>query len=110
MRFDLPAGPGVPAAAISLGNEPSESADVDSFGNPAQSGFYESPTIDADAGPSGDGPAVPRRTIIAIKGTKEWGEWLATASKASGVPAAVLVEVALAEWASRHGFTAPPGR
>jgi hypothetical protein len=34
---------------------------------------------------------VTRRTIIAIKGTKEWGEWLASASKISGVPAAVLV-------------------
>ena len=75
-----------------------------------QSGFYESPTVDADAGPSPDGTAVPRRTIIAIKGTREWGEWLASASKASGVPAAVLVEVALAEWASRHGYPAPPGR
>jgi hypothetical protein len=110
MRFDLPAGPGEPAAALSPGTEPSESVEVDSFGNPAQSGFYESPTVDAAAGPSPEGPAVSRRTIIAIKGTKEWGDWLASASKVSGVPAAVLVEVALAEWAARHGYTAPPGR
>jgi hypothetical protein len=102
MRFDLPGGSGPPSAA--------PGAEVDPFGNPAQSGFYESPTVDADAGPSAGGPAVPRRTIIAIKGTKEWGEWLASASKASGMPAAVLVEVALAEWAARHGYTAPPGR
>ena len=83
--------------------------DVDPFENPAQSGYYESPTLDEDAA-SPDEVSGRRRTIIAVKGTKEWGEWLASLSGASRLPAAVLVEVALAEWASLHGYPAPPKR
>jgi len=99
MRFDLPAAPD--GGATAPGPDP--------FGTSALSGFYESPTVDEDEA-AGAGPAAARRTVVAVKGTREWGEWLASASKVTGMPAAALIEVALAEWATRHGFTPPPAR
>jgi hypothetical protein len=110
MRFDLQtrpeAAPDLPPAVIDAAEDQRGGAD---FGHPAQSGFYESPTIDADLDRSED-TSVPRRTVLAIRGTQEWGDWLASVSKLSGQPAAVLVEKAIAEWATRHGYPAPPRR
>jgi len=111
MRFDLPAsrdsGPAGPSAATP-GEKPG--GNPDPFGSSALSGFYESATVEEDEPRAGTGPTVIRRTVVAVKGTKEWGEWLASASKVSGMPAAAMIEVALAEWATRHGYPAPPGR
>src|SRR4051794_27950581 len=117
MRFDLPArpgaDPGLPPAVIAAGGDPrpgaGEGADADPFGDPARSGYYESPAVDADAASPHEASG-RRRTIVAVKGTREWGEWLASVSRASGLPAAVMVEVALAEWAARQGYPAPPER
>src|SRR3954447_15381972 len=54
MRFDLPARPepepeldSAPPASV-IDSRGGEAEDVDTFGNPAHSGYYESPTIDAD--------------------------------------------------------------
>jgi hypothetical protein len=110
MRFDLPGqpegGPDLPPAVIARAGA-GEGRDADPFGDPARSGFHESPTVDAEAEAS-PGSSRNRRTIITVKGSEPWGVWLASVSRAGQLPAAVLVELAPAEWAAVHGFPAPP--
>src|SRR4051812_2518390 len=72
MRFDVSgkpeAGPDLPPAVIVYAGA-SEGDDADPYGDPARSGFYESPAIDVDA-TSASGSSLHRRTIIAIKGSE----------------------------------------
>jgi hypothetical protein len=51
-----------------------------------------------------------RVMVIALKGSPEFRDWLSAVSKKSRIPATSIVEVALAEWASRNGHSEPPER
>lgn len=53
---------------------------------------------------------VDRQVVIVLKGTNEYATWLTDAARRGRMPAAVVVEVALAEWAARHGIGEPPMR
>jgi hypothetical protein len=55
-------------------------------------------------------PASKQFTIIALKGSAEYREWLMSVSKQSRIPAAVIVDVALARWAEDNGYPTPPRR
>jgi hypothetical protein len=50
----------------------------------------------------------PQKTILSLKGADEWKDWLARLTDFSRMPTAVLIDVALKEWAERHGFPDPP--
>ncbi len=50
-----------------------------------------------------------RVTIINLKGTAEEGAWLEEVHRKTHVPKAVIVRLALAEWAKRNGHPAYPG-
>ena len=49
-----------------------------------------------------------RMTVMTIKGTVEWKEWLDRLADFSRLPSTVLIDVALADWAKQHGFEEPP--
>jgi hypothetical protein len=49
-------------------------------------------------------------SVINLKGTGEFRDWLAGVSKSTHIPAASIVRLALAEWAGKHGHPAPPER
>ena len=51
-----------------------------------------------------------RRTIILMKGNEEYEQYVADLSKATRIPRATLFDVALADWAQRNGYQAPPVR
>jgi hypothetical protein len=48
--------------------------------------------------------------VIALKGSPEFRDWLTAASKKTRIPAASIVEVALANWAAANGIAEPPER
>ena len=47
-------------------------------------------------------------SIINLKGSAAYRDWLSGRSKATLIPAAAIVRLALAEWASRNGHPRPP--
>jgi hypothetical protein len=47
-------------------------------------------------------------SVINLKGTPALRDWLSTLSRATHIPAAAIVRLALAEWASKHGHASPP--
>lgn len=47
-------------------------------------------------------------SVINLKGTGDYRDWLAGISKKTHIPAASIVRLALGEWASKHGHPAPP--
>ena len=47
-------------------------------------------------------------SVINLKGSDDYRAWLAGVSKKTQITAAVIVRLALAEWASKHGHAAPP--
>lgn len=51
------------------------------------------------------GPA--RQPIAGFRGTEAFGLWVADVIKFSRLPASVLIEHALVEWAERHGYPEP---
>ena len=51
-----------------------------------------------------------RVSIILYKGSRAYRDWLRAASKSKRMPATVVLDVALAEWASRNGLPEPPER
>ena len=52
---------------------------------------------------------VPHQTsVINLKGSDGYREWLSGVSKKTHIPSASIVRLALAEWASKHGHVAPP--
>jgi len=51
-----------------------------------------------------------RRTVLLLKGTDEYAQWVAELSQATRIPRATLFDVALADWAERNGYQAPPVR
>jgi hypothetical protein len=57
-------------------------------------------------------PATVKRTaqpsVINLKGSDDYRAWLAGVSKKTHIASTVIVRLALAEWASKHGHAAPP--
>lgn len=51
-----------------------------------------------------------RRTIIVLKGTAAYEEWLNEAARKMRMPASVIVDVAVAAWAAANGLPEPPTR
>jgi hypothetical protein len=51
-----------------------------------------------------------RRTVLLLKGTDEYAQWVAELSRATRIPRATLVDLALTYWARKHGHPAPPTR
>lgn len=50
-------------------------------------------------------------SIAQLKGSAEWRDWFSRLTEFSRMPGAVLIDLALKEWAERHGFDeAPPKR
>jgi hypothetical protein len=47
-------------------------------------------------------------TVMTIKGTAEWKEWLNRLADFSRLPSTIVIDLALAEWAKSHGFPEPP--
>ena len=47
-------------------------------------------------------------SIINLKGTAAYRGWLSGLSKKTHIPAAVIVRLALAEWALKNGHPSPP--
>lgn len=52
----------------------------------------------------------PKRTVVNLKGSPAWGDWLGEISERTMIPASKLIEVAMKEWAERNGHPAPPKR
>lgn len=49
-----------------------------------------------------------RPTVINLKGTNEYIDWIDDLHRRTHIPKATIVRLALAEWAERHGHPAPP--
>jgi hypothetical protein len=51
-----------------------------------------------------------RVTILSLKGTSEWSEWLGELATRFRTTKAGIIDRALMELAERDGFKSPPGR
>ena len=51
-----------------------------------------------------------RRTVLLLTGTDQYAQWVAHLSQATRIPRVTLFDVALADWARRQGYDAPPDR
>lgn len=47
-------------------------------------------------------------SIITLKGTDAYRDWLAAESKRTHIPAATIVRLGLAMWAEKNGAKTPP--
>jgi hypothetical protein len=47
-------------------------------------------------------------SIINLKGTGQYREWLSGVSRKTHIPAASIVRLALADWAAKNGHPSPP--
>lgn len=57
----------------------------------------------------GPGPEPSRRaTVLTIRGTPEWREWLDRASRHCRMSASTLVDLAVAKFVREQGFSEPP--
>ena len=50
----------------------------------------------------------PKLTVVSLKGTPEWREWLRDGAKHCRTDAAKLLDAAVIEYLSKRGFTDPP--
>jgi hypothetical protein len=67
----------------------------------------ESPKADKDQNPA----PVRRGTVLTIKGTEEWKEWLSGLSDHLRIPTSTIVDLALVQFAKSEGYEpAPPKR
>jgi hypothetical protein len=51
-----------------------------------------------------------RHTIILMKGNEHYAQWVEHLSQATRIPRVTLFDLALADWAQRNGYQAPPVR
>ena len=49
-------------------------------------------------------------SVINLKGSDDYRDWLSGVSKKTHIPAASIVRLALAEWAFTYGHKAPPSK
>jgi hypothetical protein len=47
-------------------------------------------------------------SVINLKGSAEYQEWLSSLSKKTHIPAAMIVRLALSDWAANNGHASPP--
>jgi hypothetical protein len=47
-------------------------------------------------------------SIINLKGSAAYRDWLSGLSKKTHIPAAMIVRLALADWAKQNGHASPP--
>jgi hypothetical protein len=50
----------------------------------------------------------PRSTVLTIKGTEEWKEWLNGLSDHLRIPTSTIVDLALVRYAKESGYTKEP--
>jgi hypothetical protein len=53
-------------------------------------------------------PKLERLSVLNLKGSPEYRDWLAGISKESLIPTATIVRDALAKWAQARGYKSPP--
>jgi hypothetical protein len=53
-------------------------------------------------------PGVERLSVLNLKGSPEYREWLSGVSKKSLVPVATIVRDAVSKWAVERGYGPPP--
>jgi hypothetical protein len=51
-----------------------------------------------------------RKSIMTLKGSVAWADWLNRFSEFSRMPVTTLIDVSLADRAQQQGFEAPPKR
>jgi len=51
---------------------------------------------------------VVRLSVLNLKGSPEYRDWLSSLSEQSLIPTATIVRDALAKWAKDRGYAAPP--
>ena len=49
-----------------------------------------------------------RVTVLNLKGTREYKQWLDELSEFSHMPTSTLFDVSIADWAKRQGFSKTP--
>jgi hypothetical protein len=64
-------------------------------------------TTDPDVQPQ---PTKPRETILSLKGTTEWSEWLTDFAAKMRTTKAGVIDRALTELAERSNYREPPER
>jgi hypothetical protein len=64
----------------------------------------------AKSKPSSDTPADKPVSIVVLKGSPAYRDWVNSFAKASRMPLSVLLDVALAKMAKEEGFEPPPER
>jgi hypothetical protein len=52
--------------------------------------------------------AVERVSVLNLKGSPEYREWLSTISKKSLIPVAAIIRDSVANWAEARGYPKPP--
>lgn len=52
----------------------------------------------------------PKPTLVSLRGSEEYREWLEGLANRSHLPMAILLEHALREYAERHGYEKPQPR
>jgi hypothetical protein len=52
--------------------------------------------------------SMERETIINMKGSRAYSEWLESVHRKTHIPKVVIFRLALAEWAERNGHESPP--
>ena len=55
-------------------------------------------------------PSKARETILSLKGSPEWSQWLGGLSSKFRTTKAGIIDRALAEFAQRNGYEEPPVR
>lgn len=53
-------------------------------------------------------PNVERISVLNLKGSPEYREWLSTISRKSLIPVAAIVRDSVAKWAEARGYPKPP--
>lgn len=60
--------------------------------------------------PTDDAPRRQLKIVLALSGTKAWGEWLEGYAKSKGMPVVVLLDHLARESAKKDGYPPPPER
>ena len=53
-------------------------------------------------------PSVERLSVLNLKGSPEYRDWLGTISKQSLIPVTTIVRDAVAKWAKERNYPSPP--
>lgn len=53
-------------------------------------------------------PPDERVTIVNLKGSAEYAEWLESIHKKTHIPKSTLIRLGMAEWAAKNGHSRPP--